>query len=241
MIAAYRRPGSDPVNAPALGQLSPPTIQSSRPVAASPGKTVALEVKGADLDGATSLSFDVPGVKVDALEPSKTALKAKVTIPADAPPARSGSGWSGRRGTRTRGRCSSAGAWRRSPRPSRTTGSASRRRSPDAGDRGKDRAGQRCGRVRDRDEGGGNARRRGDRRAGRVGARRPGHGLRARRPRDRRGRRHVRQGRGRRRSRRRSRAGTSSRSRTPTARTATARSNRRRRGRTAWRWAGSRW
>ena len=74
------------LNAPAFGQLSPPTIQSSRPIAGSPGKTLAIEIQGTDLDAATALSFEFPGVKAEALEPSKTTIKAKVTLPIDAPP-----------------------------------------------------------------------------------------------------------------------------------------------------------
>ncbi len=73
-------------NTSAFGQLSPPTVQSARPLGAAPGETVAVEVAGTDLDGATALSFETPGVRVEGLEPSKTTLRAKVTLPADAPP-----------------------------------------------------------------------------------------------------------------------------------------------------------
>ncbi|MCA1685370.1 MAG: hypothetical protein LC745_05190, partial [Planctomycetia bacterium] len=74
------------INAPALGQLSPPTILTSRPLSLSPGEATTLEVKGPELDGATELGFEGAGVRVENLETGKTSIKAKVTVPADAPP-----------------------------------------------------------------------------------------------------------------------------------------------------------
>lgn len=72
--------------APAFGQLSPPVIRSTRPVGAAPGQTIALEVGGADLDGASRLWFEESRVRVEAIEAKATTLKARVTAPAGAAP-----------------------------------------------------------------------------------------------------------------------------------------------------------
>ncbi len=72
--------------APAFGQLSPPTIQSARPIAASPGEPFAAEIKGTDLDSATSLAFEAPGVRIDGFSPSSTSIKARITFPAETQP-----------------------------------------------------------------------------------------------------------------------------------------------------------
>jgi len=70
----------------ARAQVAPPTVRTTRPLGAAPAGTVAVEVRGADLDGATGLRFDDPRVGVEKVEPSGATVKARVTFPADAAP-----------------------------------------------------------------------------------------------------------------------------------------------------------
>ena len=74
------------LSAPALGQLTPPTIQTTRPLGAAPGETISLELGGTELDAATALQFDDSRVRVDAIKTEKTKLTSKVSIPPDTPP-----------------------------------------------------------------------------------------------------------------------------------------------------------
>ncbi len=69
----------------ASGQLTPPTLRALKPIGGAPGEVVAVELKGADLEGASALRFDDPRVKVEGLEATKETIKAKVTLPTGLP------------------------------------------------------------------------------------------------------------------------------------------------------------
>lgn len=69
----------------AHAQLTPPTLRTIKPLGASPGETIAVEIKGEDLEGASALRFDDPRLKVEGIESGKDAIKAKVTLPAGLP------------------------------------------------------------------------------------------------------------------------------------------------------------
>ncbi len=72
----------------ASAQLAPPMIRGSRPLGASPGESVALEVRGSDVRDGAWVRFDDPRVRVEGIDLDKAegngirTFKARVTVPA---------------------------------------------------------------------------------------------------------------------------------------------------------------
>src|SRR5436305_11146574 len=68
-----------------FAQLTPPTVRGVRPIGAAPGERVTLEISGSDLDGASALVFEDPGVKAE-VSASADRVTARVALPKDVAP-----------------------------------------------------------------------------------------------------------------------------------------------------------
>ena len=81
--------------APASAQLAPPSVRIARPFGVAPGESIALEVRGANLDRVAALAFDDPRIQAEGLELAKPdgndarlgrKLTATLRLPADLAP-----------------------------------------------------------------------------------------------------------------------------------------------------------
>ncbi len=71
---------------PIQAQLSVPSVRGVTPLGVGAGQAATLEIRGADLDGATALRFDDLDAIIEGFEPSKDLIKVKLRLPGGVPP-----------------------------------------------------------------------------------------------------------------------------------------------------------
>ncbi len=71
---------------PLQAQLSVPSVRGVTPLGVGAGQAATLEIRGADLDGATALRFDDLDAKIEGFEPSKDLVKVKLRLPSGIAP-----------------------------------------------------------------------------------------------------------------------------------------------------------
>ncbi len=74
------------LSSPALAQIASPSVRSTKPIGLVPGQSLTLEIRGENLNTASSLLFEDLAIKIEALESTEDVLKAKLVIPTTATP-----------------------------------------------------------------------------------------------------------------------------------------------------------